>query len=96
MEQQSAGSRAANDVYNILLERVEVNGKTISLQSKPIRMIRRASSSAPSSPRGDFSAISAGTVLNSTVPNHKGGRPSSKLTGHSSRHGRGLYTTSPR
>jgi hypothetical protein len=63
MEQQSSGSRATNDVYNILPEKVEVDGKTISLQSKPIRLIRRGNSAPPLSPRADVSAINVGTVL---------------------------------
>ncbi|HEX3968018.1 MAG TPA: hypothetical protein VHW70_08640 [Edaphobacter sp.] len=64
MEQQSPGSRATNDVYNILLDKVEVDGKTIPLQSKPIRLIRRANTSPPLSSQADYSAINVGTVLN--------------------------------
>jgi hypothetical protein len=63
MEQQAPGSRASNDVYNILLEKVEVDGKTTTLQSKPVRLIRRANPTPPMSPQADLSAINAGTVL---------------------------------
>jgi hypothetical protein len=63
MERQSAGSRATNDVYNILLEKVTVDGKTIPLQSKPVRLIRRSNMSPPLSPQADYSAINVGTVL---------------------------------
>ncbi len=63
MERQSPGSRATNDVYNILLEKVEVDGKPIPLQSKPVRLIRRANPAPPLSSQVDPSAINPGTVL---------------------------------
>ena len=64
MEQQTPGARATNDVYNIVMDKVEVDGKTILLQSKPVRLIRRGNAGQPMGPRGDAStAINVGTVL---------------------------------
>jgi hypothetical protein len=64
LEQQSAGGRASNDVYSILLDKVEVEGKTFPLPSKSVRLVRRANVASPANPQADYSAINAGTVLN--------------------------------
>ena len=52
MEQKAPGTREAMDTYNLLMQRVEVDGKAIPLQAKPLQFMRR--------PNG---ALNVGTVL---------------------------------
>ncbi len=52
MDQKEPGTRYAMDTYSLLMQRVEVDGKTIALQAKPLQFMRRPKA-----------AVNAGTVL---------------------------------
>jgi hypothetical protein len=52
MDQKEPGTRNAMNTYSLLMQRVEVDGKPVALQAKPLQFMRR--------PNG---AVNAGTVL---------------------------------
>ncbi|HEY4338918.1 MAG TPA: hypothetical protein VGM97_03130 [Steroidobacteraceae bacterium] len=53
MDQKAPGTRNAMDTYSLVMEKVEVDGRAIPLQAKPLQFMRRPSA-----------ALNAGTVLN--------------------------------
>jgi hypothetical protein len=52
MNQKEPGTPNAMDTYSLQMQRVEVDGKTLALQAKPLQFMRRPSA-----------ALNAGTVL---------------------------------